>query len=77
MAAMTLLHTCIVVEGCQRDMVRQLIGYVEEGHEFHSVVHEAVHLSLLQNRKSDALLEALEHALQIRHSGPECVQMGM
>ena len=77
MAAMTLLHTCIVVEGCQRDMVHPLIGSVEEGHEFYSVVHEAVDLPFLQNRKGDALLKALEHALQTRHSGPERVQMGM
>ena len=58
-------------------MVRPLIGSVEEGHELHRMVHEAVDLPLLQHCEGQALLQALQHCLQASMQSQiwECLQV--
>lgn len=60
------LHTCIIVEGRQRNMMRPLIRSVKVRHKLHSMVHELVDPTLLQDCESDALLQALQDTLQSR-----------
>ena len=58
------MHACIIVECCQRDMLRPLVGHVEQVHELHCRLHGHVHLALFQHQQSDVLLQALQCSLQ-------------
>ena len=70
------MHACIIVECCQRDMLRPLVGHVEQVHELHCRLHCHVYPALFQHQQSDVLLQALQCSLQGKKQEPQMSEQG-